>query len=274
MQAVEVGVRFRSTLAGYITGLRFYKGSANTGTHLGNLWTSTGTLLASATFSGESGSGWQQVNLPSPVAVTANTTYIASYHTDVGGYAKDANYFVTAGVDNTPLRALRDGEDGPNGVYQYGLTGFPTQTAASSNYWVDVVFNTTTGSTNSTLTVTKTGTGTGTVTSSPAGIDCGSTCATSYANGTIVTLSAVPASQSEFSGWSGACSGTGGCTVTATADATVTATFLLKATTPTFSPVAGTYVGSQSVTMSTTTNGATIYYTTDGTTPTTASTVY
>ncbi len=52
--AVEVGVKFRSDTDGRITGIRFYKGSANTGTHVGHLWTRTGTLLASATFTNES----------------------------------------------------------------------------------------------------------------------------------------------------------------------------------------------------------------------------
>src|SRR5262249_56911796 len=47
--AVELGVRFRSTTPGYITGLRFYKGASNTGTHIGSLWTSTGTRLSTVT---------------------------------------------------------------------------------------------------------------------------------------------------------------------------------------------------------------------------------
>src|SRR5438093_981361 len=102
----------------------------------------TGQLLASVMFSGETSAGWQQVNLPTPVAIGANTTYLVSYHTDVGGYALDQNYFATAGVDNAPLHALRDGQDGANGIFSYGPTGFPTQTHLSSNYWVDVVFNT------------------------------------------------------------------------------------------------------------------------------------
>ena len=67
--AVEVGVKFRSDQAGYITGLRFYKTPGNTGTHIGHLWTAGGTQLAEATFTGETGSGWQQVSLNSPVAI-------------------------------------------------------------------------------------------------------------------------------------------------------------------------------------------------------------
>ena len=76
-----------------------------------------------------------------------------------------------------------------------------------------------------TLTVAKAGTGTGTVTSSPAGISCGADCSESYLSGTVVTLTAAAASGSTFSGWSGACSGTGTCRVTVNAATSVTATF-------------------------------------------------
>jgi len=77
-----------------------------------------------------------------------------------------------------------------------------------------------------TLTVKKAGTGSGTVTSSPAGIDCGSTCSAGFEEGTKVTLTAAPASGSTFTGWSGGgCSGSGSCVVTVGADTTVTATF-------------------------------------------------
>src|SRR5947208_9632464 len=85
---VELGVRFYSDTPGYITGIRFYKSAANTGTHIGNLWSSGGALLASATFTAETTSGWQQVNFSSPVAITANTAYVASYHTTIGHYAR------------------------------------------------------------------------------------------------------------------------------------------------------------------------------------------
>ncbi|MEO7143040.1 MAG: N,N-dimethylformamidase beta subunit family domain-containing protein, partial [Bryobacteraceae bacterium] len=77
--SVEVGVKFQTYFNGYINGIRFYKSAANKGTHIGNLWTTAGTLLARATFTNETGSGWQQVNFANPVAVVANTTYVASY---------------------------------------------------------------------------------------------------------------------------------------------------------------------------------------------------
>jgi hypothetical protein len=118
--AVELGVKFRSDTAGYITGIRFYKASANTGTHVGNLWSSTGTLLATATFINETASGWQQVNFSSPVAITASTVYVASFHSTVGHYSYDQNYFASKGMDSIPLHALANGISGFNGVYAYG----------------------------------------------------------------------------------------------------------------------------------------------------------
>ena len=140
--AVEVGVRFRTSTAGFITALRFYKGATNTGTHVGTMWTNTGTRLATVTFTGETGSGWQTATLPGPVAVAANTTYVASYHTDAGFYSANANGF-SAAVTRGPLTALANGTDGGNGVYRYGASAFPTSTYQATNYWVDVVYNAT-----------------------------------------------------------------------------------------------------------------------------------
>ena len=75
------------------------------------------------------------------------------------------------------------------------------------------------------LTVTRVGSGAGRVTSSPGGIDCGSTCSHAFAAGTQVTLTPTPLAGSTFAGWTGACTGTGACVVTADAAKTVTATF-------------------------------------------------
>jgi hypothetical protein len=138
--AVELGVKFTSDVPGQITGLKFYKGTTNTGTHIGHLWTSTGTLLATATFSGETASGWQQVTFGTPVTIAAGTTYIASYYAPVGQYAADSNYFATA-FDNAPLHAPATGTSGGNGVYAYGAVGlFPSNTFNATNYWIDVLF--------------------------------------------------------------------------------------------------------------------------------------
>ncbi|MDB6002501.1 MAG: hypothetical protein JWP52_4200, partial [Rhizobacter sp.] len=139
--AVNLGLKFRADRNGFITGIRFYKGPANTGTHVGSLWTAGGTQLASVTFIGETASGWQQMNFASPIAVTANTVYVAAYHAPNGRYAGDGGYFAASGIANSPLFALRNGESGGNGVYAYGAaTAFPNSTYESANYWVDVVF--------------------------------------------------------------------------------------------------------------------------------------
>ena len=81
------------------------------------------------------------------------------------------------------------------------------------------------------VTVTKGGTGTGTVASSPSGVDCGSTCSVSFNSGTSVALSATPAAGSTFSGWGGACTGTGGCSLVVDTAKSVTATFTLSSST-------------------------------------------
>ncbi|WP_258054862.1 DUF4082 domain-containing protein [Streptomyces sp. Ru71] len=146
--SVELGVKFRTTVAGSITGVRFYKSPANTGTHTGSLWTASGTRLATGTFTGETASGWQQLNFATPVAVKANTTYVASYFAPNGGYSYDGGYFTDSGAGLAPLTALKSGTDGGNGVYRYSSTSaFPSSQSTGSNYWVDVVLDTATAST-------------------------------------------------------------------------------------------------------------------------------
>ena len=138
---IEVGVKFSTSVTGMITGIRFYKGSLETGTHIGHLWTSTGTLLATATFTGESASGWQEVDFASPVVIAANTVYVASYYAPVGGYAVSGAYFAGSGIDSGPLHALSNTEGNGNGVYIYATGGgFPTGSFNATNYWVDVVY--------------------------------------------------------------------------------------------------------------------------------------
>jgi hypothetical protein len=132
---VNLGVRFTSSMAGTVTGIRYYRGANDLGTHTGSLWTSTGTLLATATFTNETASGWQQVNFAAPVSITAGTTYVASYHSN-GHYTSTAGYFGTNRVSG-PLTAA----GGNNGVYAYGSGNlFPSSTFGATNYWVDVVF--------------------------------------------------------------------------------------------------------------------------------------
>lgn len=140
--SIEVGVKFRSSQSGFIQGVKFFKGPGNTGTHIGRLWTSTGTKLAEGTFLAESTAGWQQVWFATPVAITAGTTYVASYYAPNGRYAFTEFGFQGAGVTRGPLTALQDGVDGGNGVYAYGTGGFPNSSFHAANYGVDVMFTT------------------------------------------------------------------------------------------------------------------------------------
>ena len=139
---VEVGVRFRSQQDGWISGIRFYKGATNTGTHTGSLWSTSGTKLATGTFTGETATGWQTLNFPNAVPVTAATNYVASYHAPNGGYAADSQFFVAKATVQPPLTALKSTDTEPNGVYESGPTAFPVNTFKATNYWVTPIFDT------------------------------------------------------------------------------------------------------------------------------------
>lgn len=132
---VEVGTRFTPAVSGQVTAIRFLKGPGNGGTHVGSLWTSNGTKLASVTFTGETASGWQSATLATPVQLTAGTTYVVSYRAPQGHYAVTENFFTT------PLVSGNLTAPSGAGRYLYGAAGgFPTSTYMSSNYFVDVVF--------------------------------------------------------------------------------------------------------------------------------------
>jgi hypothetical protein len=139
--ALELGMKFTADTSGSVTGIRFYKGSNDTAsTHVGSLWTASGQLLSSVSFSGETSSGWQQANFSKPVAITANTVYVVSYSTPNGRFSYTDNYFDSP-VDNPPLHAPASGEVNGNGVYAFGAGIFPVYTNYARNYWVDVAFS-------------------------------------------------------------------------------------------------------------------------------------
>ncbi len=144
--SLELGVKFRTDVAGTVTGVRFYKGPTNTGAHVGHLWSITGTLLGEVTFGTETASGWQQALFSNPIPIDANTTYVVSYFAPNGGYSITGNYFASSGTDNGVLHAPSDPAGGGNGVFVYGPTGgFPNNSFGATNYWVDVVFQNVTG---------------------------------------------------------------------------------------------------------------------------------
>lgn len=147
---VVLGMKFRSQVSGWITKARFYKSVANTGQHMGYLWEAgTGVLLASTIFQNETASGWQEQVFSLPVAITSNTTYLISYFAPIGHYSATSQFFEST-YSVPPLTAVSSGTE-PNGIYQYTDGGssavMPQNTFNAANYWVDVVFADSLGST-------------------------------------------------------------------------------------------------------------------------------
>ena len=141
----ELGMKFQSTVPGWVAGVRFYKGAGNNGTHTGSLWTASGTLLASGTFTNETASGWQTLLFANPVQISANTTYVVSYYDPDGDYASERDKFDWQ-LNTPPLMAPNSNylaPGGGNGVYNEGGPGFPTASYAGTSYAVDVIFDTT-----------------------------------------------------------------------------------------------------------------------------------
>ncbi len=134
--SVELGTVVVPAVDGAITQLRFYKGTGNTGTHVGSVWSATGTRLGQVTFTGETASGWQTATLPTPVPVSAGQAYVVSYLAPYGHYSASPSFFGAAWTSG-PLTAPA----GSNGRYLYGAGGgFPTGSYNSTNYYVDLVF--------------------------------------------------------------------------------------------------------------------------------------
>ena len=140
--AVELGLRFSPTVSGFVTGVRFFKSAANTGTHTGSLWDSSGTRLATVTFTGETASGWQTATFTSAVAVTAGQTYVASYTAPNGHYSAASLYWSYRGRSAGPLTVSGGFGATPAGVYAWAPGSFPTEDFQQSNYFVDAVFST------------------------------------------------------------------------------------------------------------------------------------
>ena len=142
-QTFELGVQFESNVAGVVTGVLFYKQRGTTGTNVGHLWSSNGTLLASATFSNETSSGWQDVNFATPVSIQANTIYTVSYDTGSPNFYYDSEYFAKGGVTKgnltAPASTTINNRVLDNGVYNYG-GDFPIASQSYANFWADVAF--------------------------------------------------------------------------------------------------------------------------------------
>ena len=161
----------------------------------------------------KAGTGGGAVN-SSPAGINCGTTCTATYN-------NGTSVTLTATPDGTSTFTSWSGCD--------TTSGNTCTVAMTATRNVAATFTTT----QRVLTVNRTGTGTGTVTSSPSGINCGSTCTANYANNTAVTLTAAADSSSTFGGWTG-CDSTSGntCNVTMTSDKTVSVTFTFVPTPP------------------------------------------
>ncbi|MEA5573574.1 N,N-dimethylformamidase beta subunit family domain-containing protein [Calothrix sp. UHCC 0171] len=131
----ELGMEFQSAKAGTINAIRYYKAASETGTHVGKIWSNTGELLASVTFTNETASGWQQQALTTPVAIDANTTYVVSVNANTH-YVSTPNGLATT-LTNGDVSAVADGS---NGVFNFTPNLFPTQSYNNTNYFRDIVF--------------------------------------------------------------------------------------------------------------------------------------
>ena len=140
-------MKFRSDVDGFVTGIRFYKGSQNTGTHVGSLWTTSGQRLATATFTNETTSGWQEVTFALagrdhgehhlrrllPHHLRATTPGTTTTSPPRASTTRRCTPWPRACRRQRGLRLRRH------------VRRFPQQFLASSNYWVDVTFTTSTG---------------------------------------------------------------------------------------------------------------------------------
>jgi hypothetical protein len=131
--AYELGMKFTTGRPGRVTAIRYWKSTNDTVTHTGKIWSASGQLLGSVTFTGETGSGWQQQALATPVALQANTTYVVSVN--VGSYYPFTSGGLATSIVNGDLSSVADGN---NGVF--GTAGvFPTSSFRNANYFRDVV---------------------------------------------------------------------------------------------------------------------------------------
>ena len=132
--AVTLGMQFQSSVAGFVTAIRFYKQVLDTGTHIGSLWDSTGRLLGQVTFANESATGWQIAQLSAPVAIQAATNYVISYFCPTGKFNFTSAYFQGSTVHSGPLSVASAG-----GLFSNGNV-FPT-TASFLAYFADLIFD-------------------------------------------------------------------------------------------------------------------------------------
>ena len=143
--AVNLGLRFTSSESGTITGIKFYRYTGAAGDHIGALWDTSGDLLGQTsplTITADAPTGWYEVKFDIPIAIDAETLYLASILFPQGGYGVELHYFEFESRTVGPLTAIMDtGSPNNNGVFGYSSSvSAPGNSFGSSNYWVDPLF--------------------------------------------------------------------------------------------------------------------------------------
>ena len=135
-----LGVKFWSSQAGTVSGIRFYRAAASSTGYVASLYSAGGRLLGSANLTSDSCSVpcWEVANFASPISIAANTTYVAAYYA-LGGQGAGDPGELKNGVMNGPLTAPASSAVGGNGVYN-SKHSFPKSSHSASNYYVDVMF--------------------------------------------------------------------------------------------------------------------------------------
>jgi len=134
-----LGLRFTSSVSGFVKGIRFFAAdevSATPGNYSGQLWSGTGTLLASGSFTTVTAGAWNELVFSSPILITAGETYVASYHLGSSTYYASSSNSLVSNFTNGPLTAL-----GSGGVYFPAATPTFPQFSVQANYWVDILFS-------------------------------------------------------------------------------------------------------------------------------------
>lgn len=126
----EVCTQFTPSVRGRVVGFRFWKAAGETGTHVGRLWNASGTQIGSATFTGETASGWQEVRFNGPF-IRAGYTYCVSVNTNVK-QAKTFGYLLGNPISSGNLYA--------DFSYYGQPTGSLPTSGSYSTYFVDVIF--------------------------------------------------------------------------------------------------------------------------------------
>jgi hypothetical protein len=130
----ELGMKFTATRNATLLGVRYYRDPSETGAHTGTLWSASGAVLATVTFTGESSVGWQMALFSTPLALTAGTNYVVSVNSNA--FFGVTTQGLAAQLTSGPIASIADGQ---NGVFSTAAGQFPTGSYHSGNYFVDVV---------------------------------------------------------------------------------------------------------------------------------------